>query len=135
MPTGFSITVNDRETTPVAHTFAPSGRVEDGVRFIENSSSGVTIGQRSLILRAKQPSPSSRRTVRVTLASPTLVTETINGVAVPSVPRTAYVDCTFKFDAGSTSQERKNLVGMFANALAASQTNIDAVLTGLDSVW
>jgi hypothetical protein len=32
-------------------------------------------------------------------------------------------------------QERKNIVGMLANALAASQSVVDPTLTGLEEIW
>lgn len=131
MPNATSITVNDRESTPVAHTFAPRQVIPGAATFVEAAS--VPIGEKSLILRTRKSG--SRYYVRVTLASPTLVTETINGVAVPKVPRVAFIDATFRFDDTSTVQERKNAVGMFANSLAASQTVMDGALTNLEGVW
>lgn len=126
-----TITVNDRETTPVAHNYAPR-RMEPGLAmFVESGS--VPLGEKSLTLRWRKSG--ARYYQRIVLAVPTLVTETVNGVGVPTVPRTALIDCTFRFDDTSTDQERKNAVGMFANALAASQTVVNSTLVGLEGVW
>jgi len=126
-----SITVNDRESTPVAHVFAPRSIVPGAATFVEAAS--VPIGEQSLVIRTRKSG--SRFYTRVTLACPILVTETINGVAVPKVPRVGFIDATFRFDDTSTEQERKNAVGMFANALASSQTVVDGSLTKLEGIW
>lgn len=126
-----SITVNDRETTPVAHIFAPRAIQPGQATFVEPNS--VPVGERTLTIRNRKSG--SRYYQRITLAVPTLVMETINGVQVPNVPRVAFIDCNFRFDDTSTLQERKNVVGMFANALAAGQTVVDSTLTGLEGIW
>jgi hypothetical protein len=71
--------------------------------------------------------------VRLTL--PVVVTETINGVDSPLVVRTAFAVCTFTFDEKSTSQERKNAVGMLASALGTSKTLVNDTLINLEGVW
>lgn len=126
-----SIVVNDRESTPVAHTFAPRAVSTDLALFVESAS--VPIGERKLSIASRKTNGKYR--TRVKLENPTLVTEVVNGVNVPKVPRTAYADVTFTFDETHSLQERKNTVGMFYNALAASQTLVDASVTGLESVW
>lgn len=126
-----SITVNDRETTPVAHTFAPRQIVPGAATFVEAAS--VPIGEKTLIIRTRKSD--TRYFVRVTLACPVLVTETINGVSVPKVPRVTFIDATFRYDDTSSEQERKNAVGMFANALAATQAVVNPTLTQLEGIW
>jgi len=126
-----SIVVNDRESTPVAHTYAPRSITPDLATFVETGT--VPIGERKLTLSSRKSGSNYR--VRVKLVSPVLVNETINGVSVPTVPRVSYADVTFTFADTSTLQERKNLVGMFANALAASQTVVDGTVTGLEGIW
>lgn len=126
-----SITVNDRATTPVAHTFAPR-EIQTGLAsFVE--AAAVPIGERRLSLRWRKTG--KRFYQRVTLSVPALVMETINGVSVPTVPRVILIDCTFRFDETSTEQERKDAVGMFANALASSQPVIDGTVVKLEGVW
>lgn len=126
-----SITVNDRQATPVAHTFAPRQVAPGSALFVESAS--VPIGEKSLIVRTAKKG--TRYTTRITFAVPVLVTETVNGVAVPTVPRSSFVDCTFRFDDTSTLQERKDTVGMFYNMLAATQTVIDGSVTNLEGIW
>lgn len=131
MPQAASIAIADRESTPVTHTYAPRAIATGNAVFVRSNS--VPIGEETLTLRSRKSG--KRYYQRVTLAIPALVTETINGVAVPTVPRVAFVDATFRFDDTSSLQERKNAVGLFANALAASQTVVDGVLTNLEGVW
>ncbi|DAD50889.1 TPA_asm: coat protein [ssRNA phage SRR5467090_2] len=126
-----SVVVNDRATTPVAHTFAPR-RVENGLAsFVE--AAAVPIGEKTLTVRWRKSG--SRYYQRVTLSVPALVMETVNGVSVPTVPRVAFLDLTCRFDDTSTEQERKDAIGMLYNALAASQTVIDGTLVKLEGVW
>lgn len=131
MANAASIVVNDRESTPVAHTFAPRQVIPGAATFVEAAS--VPIGERTLTIRQRKSG--NRYLSRITLAVPVLVTETINGVAVPKVPRVAFIDANFRFDDTSTAQERANAVGMFANALAANQTVVNATVTGLEGIW
>lgn len=126
-----SITVNDRESTPVAHIYAPRQIVPGSATFVESGS--VPIGEKSLTIRQRKSG--NRYYIRITLAVPVLVMETVNGVSVPTVPRMSFIDANFRFDDTSTLQERKNAVGMFANALAASQAVVDGTLTGLEGIW
>jgi len=127
-----NITVNDRETTPVAHTFAPR-EVTTGMALFAEAAS-VPKGERQLSIRWRKGEKGSFYH-RVVLTVPVLVNETINGVAVPTVPRVSLIDCTFRFDETSTEQERANTVGMFANALAASQTVVNSTIVKLEGVW
>lgn len=125
------VVVNDRATTPVAHTFAPRDVSTDLASFVETASTPV--GERKLSISKRKSGTKYR--VRIKLDNPVLVTEVINGVNRPAVPRTAYADATFTFDETSSLQERKDTVGMFANALAASQTLVDSSVTGLEGIW
>lgn len=128
MPAFTSFSVNDREATPVAHTFTPHSKPNGVSRFVE--SDGVPIGDKIITVSSRQVG--SKYKIRLVLTDPVVVTETINGVNVPKVDRTAYAAVDFTFDQRSTLQERKNTVGMFANALAATVTPIDGVVTGLE---
>ncbi|DAD52734.1 TPA_asm: coat protein [ssRNA phage SRR7976323_2] len=132
MPALTTITVNDRETTPVAHAYVPSRRSNDGVNtFLRTGDSPAGREKLSISLR----SSSDKTKARIVLAMPTVVDETINGVVRKSVIRTAYADLTLTYDNLSTLQERKNLVGLVANLLATSQTAVDTVVTQLDDFY
>lgn len=127
-----TITVNDRATTPVAHSYAPKSPLPDGGMLFAESAA-IPKAERQLSIRPR--SSNGKRYVRVILTSPTLVTETVNGVSVPTVPRTVLIDATFRFDETSTEQERADAVGMFANALASSQTVVNSTLVKTEGIW
>jgi hypothetical protein len=66
---------------------------------------------------------------------PVVQTQTINGVSNPVIVRTAYIELNCTFDELSTDQERKDAVGLMANAMAASQTQINDLLVNLSDVY
>lgn len=132
MPAMTTITVNDRETTPVAHAFVPARRSNDGVNtFLRSGDSPA--GREKLTLSLK--SSSDKTKARLVLAVPVVIDEVINGVVRKAVQRTAYADVTFSYDNLSTLQERKNLVGLVANLLSASEATVDGVVTQLDDLY
>jgi hypothetical protein len=127
-----TITVNDRATTPLAHAFVPQGEIADGVAlFVETAS--VKIGEREFTISTRKVGTNYK--VRLKLKSPVVATETINGVGIPKVVRVGYAEALITVSENSSLQERKDLVGMFANAMAPSQTMLDASLTGLEGIW
>lgn len=127
-----SFAVLDRETTPLSHTFVPRTTQDSSVVLFAETAT-VPIGERVFTISTRKTGTKYR--TRIKLESPVLVTEVINGVSRPSVPRISYADLTFTFEDTSTAQERRNTVGMFANALAASQVMINATLVDLESIW
>lgn len=131
MPQAGNVVLADRAATPVNHTFSPRSIGGEVALFVEPAA--AAIGEKKLTCSTRKTG--SRYKVRVVLANPILVNETINGVSVPSVQRTAYADVTFTFEETSSLQERKDTVGMFANALLASQTVLDPFLTNLEGIW
>lgn len=127
-----TLTVNDRENTPVSHDFVPRGDDKNGVySFVE--STGVPIGDKVFTVSLRQIGDRIR--ARLILSDPVLVTETVNGVDKPVVPRTSYVDCTFTYSRFSSTQERKNLVGIFANLLDESVTTVDDTIVNLEGIF
>lgn len=132
MPQLGNLVVNDRETTPVAHTFIPDGIQGNSAAVVE--STGVPIGNRRFVINWSQTGTGRyKRTVRLTV--PTVQTSTVNGVSTPVVVRTAYAECTFTFDSTSTEQERANLVGMLADALSASKTLVNDTVVKLQGIY
>lgn len=127
-----NVVVNDRQPTPVAHTFAPSVPLPNGGMLFAEASS-IPKAERQLSVRVQKKN--GKRYIRIILTAPVLVTETVNGVAVPTVPRASYIDATFRFDDTSTEQERADAVGMFANSLAASQTVINSSVVKTEGIW
>jgi hypothetical protein len=126
-----SFTVNDRESTPVGHVFTPKRISTELAEFVETAS--VPIGEKRVSISTRKSG--SNYKVRTKLEVPTLVTEVVNGVNVPKVPRTIFIDTTYTFPDLSSLQERKNAVGMHYNMQAPAQTMIDASLTGLEGIW
>lgn len=131
MPQLIAVSLNDRETTPVAHAFTPFD-ISSGVGYLVRST-GVPVGDEILTISSRKSG--ARRKNKLVLTVPVVQTQTINGISTPLVVRKAYAEVNFNFDETSTEQERKNLVGMTANALAASQVMLDAVLVKLEGVY
>jgi len=131
MPQAAAITVNDRATAPVAHTFNPRSIRGDQAIFVEAASAPV--GERKIIVSSRKTGKNHK--VRLLIVNPTLVNETINGVTYPKAARTAFADLTLTFSEESTLQERKDTVGFIANSLAASVTVLNGALTDLEGIW
>lgn len=132
MPSLTTISVNDRESTPVAHVYESQGKDANGVVSLAVPAS-VKIGEEKL--RVSTRISGSNRKVRWLMTDPVLVTETINGVDRSVVERTGFANLEFTFHETSTTQERANLVGKLANLLLASQTDATSVNVDLESVW
>lgn len=131
MPALAPITVDDRQSTPVAHTFVPFGEDKNGVVSLIESN-GVPIGDNKLTVSLSKGPSKQKVTVRLSL--PVVVDETINGVASPKVVRTAYADLNLSFDSTSSSAERKDLIGLMSNLLAGN-TSIDGVAVDLEKLY
>ncbi len=134
MPQLQSAVLTDRATpTPVDHTFTPRD-IRDGVGTAIETS-GVPIGNSRLSVSLRQTTPGGRYKAEVKLAVPVVVNETINGVTVPKVARTAFADVTFTFDPTSTSAERNNIVGMLADALGTGTALVNDTVVKLEGVY
>jgi hypothetical protein len=127
-----NLVVNDRASTPVAHTFSPDGNDANGVH-VYSEKTGTPAANPRFTASLRRTGGKYRPTLRFQL--PAVQTQTINGVSNPVVVRTAYVELSCVFDEGSTEQERKDAVGLMANTLAASQTQINDLLTGLADIY
>jgi hypothetical protein len=126
-----SISIDDAETTPVTHTFTPLNIKNDVARWKE--SDGTPIGDNSLTISIR--ATESKYKVRATLGMPVVVNETINGVTVPSVARTAYCNVEFTFDQKSSQQERKNIVELMSDVLACDNAVIASTLYDLEGIY
>lgn len=133
MPQLANLVVNDRKTTPVAHTFTPNGIEGKSAELVE--SSGVPLGDKRFTITWSRANGNGafKRTLRLT--APVVATQTVNGIETPVVVRTAYVEVNFKFDPESTLQERADAVGMVADALAASKTLVNDCVVGLQGIY
>lgn len=126
-----SFAVNDRKSTPVAHTFVPADA--NGSLAVFREAGAIPAGDRKVTVSMRKTNGKYR--VRLVLANPVVVTETINGVNRYKVDRTSFADVTFTFDETSSLQEREDTVGMFANALSDSLTVLDDTITGLNGIY
>lgn len=96
-------------------------------------SSGVPVGDMRYSLSTRKTA--ARRRISVRLVIPVVQTQTINGISTPVVVRTAFANVDFNFDATSTTQERKDLVGMLASSLDSSKTLVDKTLVDLEGIY
>ncbi len=127
-----TVILQDREATPVSHSFSPDGDDANGVHVFSEKT-GVPIGNSRLTASLRNSNGKYRPSLR--LQVPIVQTQTINGVSSPVVVRTAYADLTFTFDASSTEQERENVTGMLADALLADQTMINDLIVNLSDIY
>lgn len=127
-----NLVVNDRAGTPVAHTYSPDGDDTNGVH-IWSEKTGVPAGNPRYTASLRQSNGKYRPTLKLTL--PVVQTQTINGIASPTVVRTAYVEVNFTFDSLSTTQERADAVGLMYNSMAAAQTQINDLVVNLSDVY
>lgn len=127
MPQLQSISLNDRETVPVAHAFTPRD-VIDGTGTVVRYT-GILTGEETLTVSSRRSGGKLR--AKLTLKVPVVQTETINGISTPKVVRTSFVACDFVFDETSTEQERKNLIGMMQDAFTPAKLLVnDAIVKG-----
>lgn len=129
MPALQSVALTDRTpVTPVTYTLAPTG----DIRKVGGSSigrvavadaSGNLLSEKSLTIGSRRTAGRFRGTMR--LAIPVVVNETINGVVAPRVVRTNYISVDASFALDSTEQERNDIIGMLASALAPTKVLVN----------
>lgn len=134
MPQLQNLVLTDRATpTPVNHTFTPLGiDPKTGVAALEEST-GVPFGAPKYTLLTRRVNGRFKVTLR--LSVPIMATATVNGVSTPVIVRTSYVDSTFTFEESSSEQERKDVVGQFADSLAAGKALVNDTLVKLQGVY
>lgn len=131
MPQLQNLVLTDRAATPINHTFIPRDIVNGLGTVVE--SSGVPLGENRVQLALNKTS-TGRYKATVKYAFPIVQNQTINGVTTPIVVRTGYADLTFTFDATSSEQERKDIVGMVMSSLDASKTLVNDTVVKLQGV-
>lgn len=127
-----NLVLKDRATTPVDHTFTPREIVAN-VGTVQEST-GVKIGDKTYSVSVRRTA-NGRYRVTLKMVVPVVVNETINGVTVPKVARASYVDAEFTFDSSSTTQERNDTVGMFADSLGPTKVIVNDALVNLQAVY
>lgn len=102
--------------TPVTHTLVPN-KLENGIAtYVE--AGATPLDDIRLTVQHRRTSQDNRIKVTCKLYWPITATETINGVSSPVVVRTGYGEITWTADAGSSLQERENLVQLLRDATA-----------------
>lgn len=132
MPQLQSVVLTDRTpVTPVNLTFVPRDS-EGGVGVVVNNA-GTPIGEKRCSVSMKHTGSRYKGEVRLVL--PVVATETINGISVPKVVRTAFVNLSVSFDESSTEQERTDAIGLLSSGLATSKVLINDALVKLEGVY
>jgi hypothetical protein len=127
------LVANDRTpVTPVAHTFTPDGDDSNGVHIFSEKLT-VPAGNPRYTIGLRQSGGKYRPSIK--LAIPVVQTQTVSGIDSPVVVRTAFAEVNFTFDALSSAQERADCVGLLANSLAASQTQINDLVVNLSDIY
>lgn len=132
MPQLDTIVLNDRATTPVAHTFNPRG-IDGGVASLVEST-GVPLGDRKVTVSSTRTS-NGRVKVVMKIAVPVVQATTLSGVTSYALLRTAYAETTFSFDSGSSAQERADICEFVAGLCASDADLIPAVIEDLEGLW
>lgn len=132
MPSIIPIILTDAAT--VNHTFAPRGKdPQSGVATLVKST-GTPVGDERLTI-GRTRTPQGREKVSFKLTIPVVASETINGVARPTVERSAYADVTFSFESTSSTAERANVRSMVADLLGNSEGVALALIDNLDYLY
>lgn len=137
MPQISTVTINDGSASPVAYTFTPLGKDENGVHWFEqttpapvNPLGAARIGYlQKRLLDAKQQLTGASK-VSYTVTVPTLETLSNNSAGITPPPTLAYREVAkmeFTLAERSTAAERKNArvfaMNLLANAMPVA--NID----------
>lgn len=132
MPALQNLVLKDRASTPVDHTFTPSG-VAGGVGTVAEST-GVKVGDSTYSVSCKKTA-NGRYNAKLKLQIPVLENAVVNGVTVPTVVRTAYATVDFSFAGTSSTAERNNLVGMLQDSLSPTKTLVTKAIVDLEGVY
>jgi hypothetical protein len=131
-----NIVINDGQTTPVGHTFAPVTIDAEGVAKWADRSGGISIGFPMLTYKMASPSKrSTARTYKQTMKVVLPVLEqtspsTATGIQpAPIVGYTLLANIELVLPERSTLQDRKNLIAYARNYLA----NATVVTAGVEN--
>lgn len=113
MPAIASMSINDGQTTPVAHTFAPVTTDGETAKWADRSPT-IPAGYKTLSIDVSPPTGSRTVYKHTTgLMDPTVAT--VN--AVDQVVRYNSAQLVLNFHPESTVQERKNLLAYVVNSM------------------
>lgn len=127
-----TITINDRASTPVAHSFTPDGDDANGVHVFTEKT-GIPAANRRITVGLRYTGGKYRPSIKFQL--PVVQTQTVNGIDSPVVVRTAIAELNLTFADTSTDQERKDTVAFVSNSLLASQTMLNDLFVNLADIY
>lgn len=114
MPALASISVNDAESTPVAHVFSPV-TTDGALAKLANRAADTPAGFETLSIEVRSP-VSATAAYRVIIKGNFPTEATADGQTV--IDHNSSFELAINFSQKSTSQERKNLAAMISNLLA-----------------
>jgi hypothetical protein len=129
MPAIGNIVINDDETTPVAHTFAPV-TTDGSLAKLANRTGSMPAAFETLSVEMRQPA-SATGAYRLVVKTNDPVEATVNGVQ--TVVRNSSCELTFNFSQSSSSQERLNLLKMMSNLL--SHATVKSVAQNVEPIY
>jgi hypothetical protein len=119
MPELTTLVLTDRALAPVDHTFSRSGGADTNGAYTMRESADVPANSSNVRLSHRRTSNGNFIT-QMNAEFPVVATETVNGVDNSKLLRTAFCQMKFTFSKDSTSQERKDVIGMIQSALDAT---------------
>jgi len=133
-----SVTLNDGQATPVAHTFSPGSIKGDVAQWFDRSG-GIAVGYPILSVSIRAPLAKGARVYKATvkISVPTLeVTSPSTGTGIQPAPIKGY-DCVFIGDfllpERSTKPNRADVLAYAKNALA--HATVKAAIEDLENVY
>lgn len=130
MATFSNITVNDRETSPVAHVFVATSR-PSGDSVLLKEAGVVPAGDSTMVARVQRMGDGSYR-CRLTTKIPVIGTRVADGITEYLLLDEAFAETIYRFSSKSTLQQRKNVIGIHANAMAAAITTVNDAFTKVE---
>lgn len=142
MPALASLTINDGQATPVAHTFTPASR-KDGIQSYLDQSGGVALGFPKITTQLAEPRGSHKQSsadrkykCRVSIKVPVMETlgTSDNGLTPP--PTRAYesdVHIDFVIPERADLAHRKDILAYAKNLL--SDAMVTSLVQDLEGTW
>lgn len=128
MPAIASLSINDGQATPAAHTFAVGTTDGQAAKWIEKSAAAST-GYFPLTYSVRMgKTPTAANVVEIGITMPTL-----DGTSVNGVMRKSSASVRFNFAQTASQQEMKDLVAYVTNFL--SNATVKAAIPALDPFY
>lgn len=129
MPAAVTLSINDGQGTPVAHSYTPAGQTGSKVEWNEKTA-GIPAGYFVLSHELVKPgTPEAAYRVKIGLNMPS--TATVDGSL--AVVRNSSAQVTFNLSQSSTLQERKDLLAYIANTLG--NASVKTSIQDIEQFW